>query len=313
MAERGPGGKFLPKGAKAQTLQQKVEASDANTLMASVNDVSVDDIVKDLGYLQLDTQKKLADLSTALVNRFTMLRNVGAAIGLEEARLKDLHQIEAQAITLDELKSQEEQLRQEHERARQERDRQYQEEQTEREKRWAREEDEHTYVRTLTEKKARDMFQADMDANKRVEINRKESLEKSWFDREANLKARETELAEAKAVVATFPEKLKGEVSKAEAILTNILKRDYEHKVALAEKTMEGERALNSARVASLDGQIKSKDAQIAELQVQLTSARADAKSVAEKALDATSGKEVTRALQHAMEQQQPANNPTRR
>jgi hypothetical protein len=287
--------------------------ADTTAAITATKSVKVEDIVKDISELQLGVQAKLNEVSSALTNRLTLLKNVETSIGVLETRLNELHGIEAQAITLDDLRAQEEALHVEHEKSSLQRHQQWNEEGQEREKRWAREEDEHLYIRQQNQQKARDQFTAEMDLNKRTEANRKEALEKNWAEREGILKSKEAELAEAKAAVAAFPEKLKGEVSKAEAILSNVLKRNHEHEMALLNRTAEGERALNKARIESVEGQLKSKDTQIVELQSQLMQARADAKSVAEKALDAASGKEVTKALQQAMETQQPTQPAPRR
>ena len=314
MADRGPGGKFLPRGTKApSTLSEKVAQADTAAAITATKSVKVEDIVKDISELQLGVQSKLNEVSSALTNRLTLLKNVETSISVLEARLNELHGIEAQAITLDDLRAQEENLLEAHERACSARNQQWAEENQEREKRWAREEDEHLYIRQQNQQKARDQFVAEMDMNKRGEVNRVEALTKNWAEREAILKSRETELTEAKAAVASFPEKLKSEVSKAEAILSNVLKRNHEHEMALLNRTAEGERALNKARLESVESQLKSKDIQLTELQSQLMQARADSKSVAEKALDAASGKEVTKALQQAMETQQPTQPAARR
>jgi hypothetical protein len=310
-AERGPGGKFLPKGQKS--LQQKVEGADTQTVLTAVKDVKAEDIVQDIGALQLETQQKLGQLSTALTTKIAVLRNVESAIGIKQARLQELHEIEAEAISLDELRAKEDQVQEEHAKARIARDQQWREEEEQHQKEQQRQEDEHNYQRALAEKKARDMFQAEMDSTRRQELMRKQDLEKSWADREAALKLREAEFAEAKAAIQTFPEKIKSEVSKAEAILGNTLKRDYTHATALLQKDMDAERSLNASRITFLENQLKAKDAQIADIQTQLSAARADARSVAEKALEAASGKEVTKALQQAMETQQPQASGPRR
>lgn len=282
------------------TKNKKIEAVEAKAVLDAVKDLDLNTVVTEISGLQVSIQNTLAGLSATLTNKVQQLQQADAAIDLKEQRLTELFQIEKEAVSLDELKAQKVEEDMSWERKRLDRDAAWEEEAQERDKTWKRTEEEHHYSMTQAQKRSQDEFAALLSQNQRNEKIRQEALQKTWEDRDNALKSREKEFTDLKTQVDGFDAKMKAEVSKAEAIVGNSMKRQYDHEVALLKKDMESERNLNVVKITALEDTIDKLENQIATLQVQLAAARTDAKEVATQALQSASGRQVVDALQRA-------------
>src|SRR5262249_29249736 len=155
-------------------------------------------------------------------------KQLDEAITIKEARLHELHGIEADAVTLDDMKAQKEAEEQDWQGKRAERARLWAEEEIERTKKWKRENDDHEYVFKTNQKKVRDEFEGEVATHRRNEAARQEMLTKSWTDRENFLKNQEQELNDLRKGAETFDARLKSGVGAAEAILSNKLRSDFD-------------------------------------------------------------------------------------
>lgn len=284
------------------TKNKKVQETEAQTILDSVKDLDLTKTISDIGNLQVSVQATLANLSAALTGKIQQMETVDNAIGLKEQRLEELYNIEKEAISLDELRAQIEETQQDWNRQRNERSRVWSEEEKERLKRWQREAEEHLYATEQAKKRSEDEHAALIERNQRTEQIRQEALTRSWGEREAALKAKEDHVKNLETQVAGFDAKVKADVAKAEAVLTNTLKRHYEHEMALVKKDFDLERKLAESRTASYEQTIVSLNDQIRELQTQLVAARADAKEVTNEALRSASGRQVADALQRVVD-----------
>lgn len=284
------------------TKNKKVEAVEAQAILDTVSGLDVTKVVSDIGSLQVTLQNTLANLSATMTSRFQQVDQLDSAISLKEGRLQELYGIEKEAVSLDDMKAQKEEEAERWEREIEEREAKWAEEDAERAKKWKRTEEEYNYATQTTRQKLKDEFDALLAKNKREEELRAEQLNRGWTEREANLKAREQELTDLRASVANFDARLKTEVSKAEAILSNTLKKQYEHEKALLEKDVASERSLHAIKVSAMDATIESLQEQIKDLHAQLVAARADAKEVATQALHSASDRKVSEALRHVVD-----------
>lgn len=283
---------------------QKIEATEAQAVLDSVKGLALQQVIGEVGDLQVTVQNTLAGLSAALTSKIQQLQQCDQAITLKEQRLKELHGIEAEAITLDDMKAQKEAEQQAWEKEREDRENQWNEEVAERAKTWKRQEDERNYDVLTKTKRATDEFEATVSANKRAEQARQETLLKSWNEREEALKSQEQEFTNLQTQVAGFEARLESEVKKAEAILSNVLKRQYEHEAALLRKDAEAEKSMNAVKVSALNDTIQNLEQQVQDLGQQLVQARSDAKEVASQALQSASGRQVADALQQVVSSQ---------
>lgn len=284
----------MAKGVK----NKKIEATEAQAVLDNVKDMELTKVVSEIGNLQVSLQGTLANLSATITNKIQQVDQLDTAITLKEQRLQELHGIEKEAVSLDEMKAQKEEEARKWEKERDERNAQWDEEEEERAKMWQRAEDDFKYTTEQAHKKVQDDFEAQLSKRNREELLRAEQLQRSWTERENGLKAKEQEFTDLKAQVAGFDAKLKTEVSKAEAVLGNVLKKQYEHEMALLRKDAESEKNLSAAKISAMSDQMENLEKQIHDLQIQLAAARSDAKEVATQALQSASGRQVADALQ---------------
>jgi SMC interacting uncharacterized protein involved in chromosome segregation len=152
------------------------------------------------------------------------------------------------------------------------------------------------------QRREEDAFAATLERNKKAEAERAATLEKSWGEREAALKAREGELAELRQKADSFDARVKAEADKQVAIATNSLKKHYETEAQLKAKDAETALKLASQETAAARTEIARLTQTIGELKAQVTEAQQATRDVANKALEASSGRATTEALQRLME-----------
>lgn len=287
------------KGTKAAAIRE-------TEVLESVSGLSIASVSNNITQTQVDVQQTLATLSGKLTEQLQVLEKVEEAIVLKRESLRQLHDIDAKAMELDELNSQIAATRQSWEDEQAQKKRQFAEQQSERNKTWARQEEEYGYKIQQEHKKAEDTFGFKMAQQERENHLRQEQLERGWHERETELKKREAELTELRAAKENFPEVIKKEVNAAVAIATNSVKKEYETKIVLASKDSEVDKRLATQEVASLTATITKLNAQIEDLRATLEQAHRDAKEIAAKALESASGRAAMEALQRSMERETP-------
>ncbi len=278
----------------------KIEKHEAEQVLAIVKPLKAPSVVTELAEVQVAVQETFAGLTSKITDKLALVDNLDKAISLKEDRLKELHGIEAAAVSLDDIKAQhtEEDTRwQQQVDVRQAR---WDEEDVERDKQVTREAEEHTYSFEQMSKKALDEHKALVATNQRQEAVRVEQLKKSWDDRSAALAAQEKEVNELRLKVANIPTEIDNAVKREVAIATNSVKREYETKIALASKDAEANAKINEANNASMKQQLTSYQQQIVTLQAELKAANDRAEAIAAKALDASSGRQALEAVERA-------------
>lgn len=114
--------------------------------------------------------------------------------------------------------------------------------------------------------------------------------ERELAQREADIGIKETEFIKLKDEVAAFPELLKKEVAKAEAIVGNTVKRDLTNAFALEKKDQEAKIQLLNAENQNLRAQVVAVEARNTQLQQQISDANMRIESISKAALDSASG-----------------------
>ncbi len=261
-------------------------------------------IIEEIGSLQTTLQNTLAGVSAQISTKLEQMRNVEEAIALKQNDLNELYGIDAEALSLEEMRVQAQEEEADWEKRGVERQTQWDEDDEERSKRWQREEEEHAYDVAQKKKRAQEDFAVEVATRQRNEAIRMEDLQKQWKNREEAIKTQETEISGLKTQVAGFDDRLKAETAKAEAIAVSRVKKEYEHDVAMLKKDIESERVLNLTKVSALDDTINSLQSQIADLQKQLTNTRQDAKDITNQALQSASGRQAMEALQRVTDGQ---------
>jgi colicin import membrane protein len=295
-------------GTKNRRAMQIQEAE----VLASVKDLNLDSVSKSIAETQVEIQKVLADLSAKVLERLQDLENVENSIRLKKEEMKQLHEIEVLATTLDDLEASIKEQRRawEDEQATKQRD--FKEMQSERNKQWKREEEEYQYRISQEHLKQKDALTTLMGQQEKQNRDKQDQLEKTWAEREAELKKREQELAELREFKATNDERIKKEVNASVAIATNSLKKEYETKMVLAAKDAETDKRLAEQHITSLTQSLSKMQVQFDDLNAKLEQAQKDVKEISAKALESASGRSTTEALQRIMEKEQGSGKQTK-
>jgi hypothetical protein len=286
-----------PKNLKAETIK-------AAEVLQSVAGLNLDTVSGKIAATQVEVQKSLAGLSARLVEELETLRNVEEAITLKREELKQLYDIEAAAVHLDDLYARIESEKEAWQEEQARHQREFAEMQSDRNKQWARAEEEYQYRVAQEHKKQEDAFKSKTEEQEKANRNKQEVLEKGWNEREADLKKRETELQELRAKVEAIPELVKKAENAAAIIATNSVKKEYEHKQVVLNKDMELAQKLAAQEVASLKQALDKANAQLGELKAQMEQAHHDVKEISAKALESASGRSAMEALQKVLEKE---------
>lgn len=284
-----------------KTKKKQLEQNETTTIINAVKGIKIDEVVSKVNNLQVTMQKVLADVCANVTTQVRQINELDTAINIKNDHLKELHDIEQEAMNLDEIRAKREEELEKWNLDRQCRKRQWDEEEVENQKARTRREEEWKYEFEVTKKRTIEDFNVQAARTKRDEQLRHENLERDWTARENALKAREQEIVTLRTQVAEFDAKLAENTKKAEATGFSCAAAKYNHEIALLKKDSENEKRMAEMRIASLNSQIDAYSNQIEDLFKQLNSARQDAKDVASKALDGASNKQLTETLQKVL------------
>lgn len=282
--------------------RKKADEVNAAAILDAVKGLKPEDVVSQVGELQMRLQGTLAGLSAAIAGKVEQMQKVDEAIVLKTKELQELHNIDAVATTIEDMAAQQQEIQDDWDKQTEEKRAAWREEQAERMKKWQREQEEHEYTLAQMLKKKKDDIEAIISHAQRAEAIRQEDLTRKWQDREDELTSKEEEVQKLQEEVTGFEEKLKSEVNRAEKIVENSVKRHYEHQMELMKKDVDAADKLHAAEVGSLRSKVTSLEDEMKNLQRTLEAARQDAKEVTAAALESASGRRVTEALQKVVD-----------
>jgi colicin import membrane protein len=281
----------------------------------AVEGISVDGVVQKISGMGLEISRSLSELSARLVAEVERLTTIREAVALEQRELERLHKIDIAATSLDNMlqdyNSEKEKLEGEITSSRatwEEEERMRARDQKDFEdnlkKQRQREMEEYEYKKALERKKAQDKYDEDIRLLEKKDKEKQESLEKSWQQREAALKERETEWAQLKKEVDDFPAQLKKEVDASVAVALKGAEQKFEQQMILLRKDSEAEKRVAELQIQSLKNAVDRQAAEIEKLQVQLEEAKKQVQEIAVKAIEGASGAQaLTQINKIAMEQ----------
>ncbi|MGA9750199.1 MAG: hypothetical protein WBS54_00240 [Acidobacteriota bacterium] len=280
-----------------------------------VEALSLDAIVMELSSLKLAIGKHLTDVEERLSAEAVRLAALKEASAEQEARLRELHEIEAAAGKLEELRqtiaseketseavmaqtrAQWDKEKREHEAALKERDALDKKERQ-------REEEDYQYQLKQRRQREKDAFDAEREERRR-------KLEEELTTREADVKAREEalaaqekELAELRQRAQEFPAQLDQAVRAAAESAAKATEERLKLEKLLLEKDMEREREVMRLTVASLQERVKEQEGRIKALDADLKESVVRSQSVASRAIEGIAG------LRHAAAQTETAKEP---
>src|SRR5262249_28552905 len=155
---------------------------------------------------------------------------------------------------------------------------------------WKREEEEYQYRISQEHRKQQDTLTTMLGQQEKANKEKQEQLDKTWNERETELKKREQELIDLRDYKGSNDERIKKEVNAAVAVATNSLKKEYETKMVLAAKDAETDKRLAEQTNASNVQNLAKMQSQLDDLNAKLEQAQRDVKEISAKALESASG-----------------------
>lgn len=280
-------------------------------LVDSVKDISSDEVIRKFADLNIEISKTLTSLSEKIVGEIQLLAKLHQAAELEKKEIERFHNIDVAQTTLDQLiadyRTKKEEFEQElasqeaaFEEEGQKRETLSQEEEENLTKSRKRESEEYEYKKNLERKKAQDKYEEEIRLRDKQNKEKQKSLEKSWQQREASLKAQEEELIQLRKVVQDYPSRIQQEVDKAvsEAILRT--QEKLAHEIELLKRDNESERRIAELKIKTLEESLLRQMSQVSTMQGQVEEAKKQVQDIAVKAIEGASG---AKAFQIALEQ----------
>ena len=229
---------FQSQGESAVATKTKKQQAQVAKNTASITKAQSIDLSKTLSALSaagVGIQGTLSKISEEIIQKHAELQAVDDAIALKKQDMQNLHGVDQVLLSIDEAKAQHAQFLEDQQKEKE----RLQEENlavlAQRAQERKREEEEFNYNLQQTLKAEQDAWTEQVRVRNNQERDRREAFEKDVLNRELALKQKETEYQAALAKAATFDEEVKKEVTKAEAILKNVLTKDFQHQAQIAQ------------------------------------------------------------------------------
>ncbi len=272
---------------------------------------TVESVLDGISRLRTLVNTTLADLGDTMTDQAEKAEKLNRAIRLQETRLQELRDIDVAADTMAKLAGayEEERRRLEQtyqqrmhdledqaERRRTELDHQiehtralWEREAEESRRTREQEEEEYRYERDRTRRQEQQAYEDKKAALDRELQELRDTAEQDIARREADIQAREHELAELRAEVDAFPERLEDAVRRARHEVQTELERQVEHERALAQVERDWERKSFDQSIAHLENVNRALENKVQELSEDLRETRKQLNAIAERAVEGVS------------------------
>lgn len=255
---------------RGKSMADTRKAADAAAI-AEASGYTVAAILDQMESLKRSVGHTLNELSHALLAEEKRLEDIRAASAAEERRLKDLRDIDAAAVALEDLiraqEARKESFEEEYEKMRH-----------------ARRRDEEEYQ----------LLQAQQ---RRKEAIAREEQEAALKKRADELRAQEQEIKERHSRVEAFPAELERAAAQAREETRAQVEKEMRMQAELMAKETEGERKVSETRIAFLESTVARQTEEIAVLKKELDAAFRQVQSIAEKAIEGSSGRQTLQAV----------------
>jgi septal ring factor EnvC (AmiA/AmiB activator) len=142
--------------------------TDVEAALVAVKEADVKKVLDQVGTVQTNVQGTLAALGVTMTEKIEELRSLETAIDARKQELADIHEIEVEADTLDEIKEKVKDAEEDAKERRQKRSKERNEEAEERQAAWQREQEEHTYQVAQRDKRDEEALAAQSEERQRV-------------------------------------------------------------------------------------------------------------------------------------------------
>jgi hypothetical protein len=296
---------------KQESHQEEKKKQQEQEVVATASTMTPDRIVKNIAEVKVSIGQALDTLEQRLTDEYRGLSELQAAIKIETARLKDLHEITINADSLAALLLAQKEYKIRFEQEMMGRKVQFEDQMAEAKTAWdkeqermqqeqkelkesikrtrVREEEEYDYALQLERKKDQDSYETKKFALEKELVEQKEAFYKECAEREAALKSQEEELKQMRSRVEQFPHELEKSVRETEKTTREQLERTYKYQIDLSAKEIDGERKLNQQMIGTLQAKIKEQELFIKQLTQKTDEASSQVQTIALKALDSSS------------------------
>lgn len=294
----------MSENTRKRAVPQKEKESNAahkRAVIAATSSMTAEAAVKKVTEAGLTINKTLADVNSQVVQLVDEMRRLDEAIRIKQEELESVHGREQALREIDQLQADFElrkaELNTEMERLQRDitetRAKAASEMAAEREAAEVahqRAEEEYQYKSNQSRRQQEDAWLETMRRRNREADDLRDAREREWTAREEALKAREQELETLRKQVSEFPAILAKEKDTAGAIVGNKVKSEWETRVALLQKDMETNGKISASTIESLRAENSRLLTTIERLNGELTEAKKQVQSIAERALESASG-----------------------
>lgn len=301
--------KQVEKNKSLRAQEQKVQMK--SDIVQRASSEGAKDIIHKVTELKIQINETLENLGKNLLNERAKLSDLQEAIAIEQARIKDTHEIMINANSLEALllaqKKKKEEFEQwieaEKEKFRSEmaekktfwakEKQEYEQAQKDKvelqKKEWKRQEEEYEYQRKILEQKDNDEYQLKKQLLERELEDRRKKLEEEFALRESAISAQEQELGSLRKLKDESEKTLKEHVESARKQLTLELEQKYKFTSELKQKETDAENGLLKQNIKFLEEKLQEKNKTLDILNHQLVSSQAQSQELAKKVIEANS------------------------
>ena len=260
--------------------------SEEEKIVEQVNMVTVEKAMGDIGQLKISMASALNNFGDKISEELKKLEAVNKAIALKNERLKNLYNIESEAVSLFGLIEAKEKERASLETSFQKEKERLEQEIVYAKKQHEREENEYQYQLKITRQQEQDEQDfknkvKERDFNEKLTVKQKE-----LSVREAKITEQEGEIKEMKSRFEKFPDEIEKVKSQSYVLAQKELESWFENQKDLLEKDHSKEVEIAKLKNSSLEDIIKKQQTQINNLESQLSLALAKAQELAVKIIE---------------------------
>ena len=294
--------------AAKSNKSEEQQLQSSKSLVQKVSKQKSDYILHHTADLKLQVTGYFEKLGSKLLDEKEKLDNLQNAIAIEENRLKEMHDIIANANSLEALLLAQQKKKAEFEewivnakekfteemqdkkklwnKEQSEYEAEFKEKKLAQKKEWEREEEEYKYKQKITRQKDTDEYLAKKSTQERELAEKRQELEQQFATREADIIAKEQEFAELKESKNNFDKILQEEIKLAKESLTKELANKFDLESTIRAKESHTEISLLKQNIKFLEEKVKDQNNNINYLNKQLVDAQIKCQDLAKKVIE---------------------------
>lgn len=295
--------------AEPEEKQAEIKKSADRARVEKTMAYTAEHVTRQIAEMQLSINRMLTELSQQLREESGKLAEIRLAIETENARLKELHDIDAAMLSLKailevaaerraaleaELNQRKAEIQNAMEKKKEEWTREQSDYESRTKKTRDREEEEYAYKLSLKRRKETDDYAAQQAALQKTLHEERAKADQETEERERSLAAREGEIKELQSRVERFPQELAAATKQAEQAVRSEAQKQAALEAKLAKMEADAEKNMTTLKISGLEDLLKRQAAQIEGMTKQLTAAQTQVQAMAVKAIEGASGMKST-------------------